>query len=217
MYTDIVVPSGNEKEFIEMANSLGYSAICFLYSTKSEEVKSKDLSVYTGILAEEGEVKNAKKNSDFVIVKNPKDPRLCVEKESPDIIFNLEMNARKDFIHQRNSGVDHIILKYMKKKGVLFGFSLQGIFEQKEKDIFLGRVMQNISIVVKYNTDFIIASFAKHPYEMRNPEDIASLFSSLGMDKRKAKTAMQKVPVVFEKNKKIRSGLLGEGVEILRD
>ena len=220
MYTDIVIPNENEEEFIEIASKLGYLGICFVYPEKDFKPKNiitKKIDVFFGVLCEQGDVKRARKKSDFVLVENPEDARLCVEREAPDVIFNFENQSRKDFIHQRNSGMDHIIARFMEKKGIFSGFSLLSIFEQKEKDVFMGRVMQNIFLLEKYNTGFLVASFAKEPYAMKNPEDIASLFSTLGMNKKKAKASMEKIPLIFERNEKIKKGLLGEGIELLHD
>ncbi len=220
MYTDIVIPNGNEEEFIEIAYKLGYLGICFVYPEKDFKLKkigTEKVEVFFGVLCEQGDVKRARKKADFVLVENPEDARLCVEREAPDVIFNFESQSRKDFIHQRNSGMDHIIARFMKKKGIFPGFSLQSIFEQKEKDIFLGRIMQNIFLLEKYSTDFLIASFAKDPYAMKNPGDIVSLFSTFGMNKKKAKASMEKLPLIFEKNEKIKKGLLRDGIELLND
>ncbi len=149
--------------------------------------------------------------------KNDVNIRRCVEKERPDIILSIENDKRKDFIHQRNSGLDHIIAKISARNNICFGFPLARIIEARDKPQVLGRLMQNLRLVSKYDTGFVMGSFASNPYSMRAVNDIISFFSVLGADKKAIKNALQKIPCIVERNSKLRKGTLSEGVEIVED
>lgn len=213
MFYDIVCPRGNEDRFVNMAKSLGYEGVCFLYEDKlpSNGVDGKGLEIFYGIFTDE--IKKARKSADFVVAKNAESIRKLVEKDKPDVIFGVEMLGKKDFMHQRNSGVDHVICNLAKKKGVGFGFSLKNIIDSKCSPLALGRVMQNIILFEKYGIDVYVCSMSKSPYEMRNPRDICALFAWLGM--KKPKEGMQKLGRGVERNKKTREGLAEDGVEIV--
>ncbi len=218
MYTDIVIPDGNEDKFVKFAEMLGYSSLCFLYEIedfKKPMLKSSNLDIYHGVIVSEKDVKKGRKTADFVVVKKPNDLRLCVEKEKPDIVFDVECDSGKDFIHQRDSALDNVTSKIFNEKTVFLGFSLQNINSSSKKEVLLGRVMQNLVLVKKHNIGLIISSLARDPYDMRNPEDIVSLISTVGLSKNMAKLALQKVPEIFITNRKKRSGHLVDGVEIV--
>ena len=199
MYFDIVCPDNNESDFIEMAKKLGYGGLCFVYEQMPEKTEDESLQVYYGLFAED--VKKARKSADFVVAKDVKNPRPYVEKYVPDLLMGMEKEGKKDFMHQRNSGVDNVISGLAAKKGVALGFSLKDCEDTK----VLGRIMQNIVLCEKYNVDAIPCSMAETPLEMRNPRDVISLFSWLGM--KNPKNSMQKIGEIIERNKKIRKGL----------
>ena len=68
---DIVFPNNNEKDFIKIAEKIGYKEICFVYSIqkiKSKKQTSKKLKIKYGILTEEKNINKAKKLSNIVLV-----------------------------------------------------------------------------------------------------------------------------------------------------
>ena len=170
---DIVFPDGNEKEFIEMAKRLGYSGICFVYNNpKKIEIKS-NLKIISGTIC-----KNKIKKSDLILLES--NNRTLIKKK-PDAVFNIE--GSRDFIHQRDSGLDHVICKEMHKFGVNYAISFSNILNSDDKERLIGRIMQNIMLCNKYKVEVLIASFAKHAYEMRNIQDLISFARTLGVQK----------------------------------
>ena len=103
-----------------------------------------------------------------------------IERLKPNISFSFEENTRTDFIHQRASGLNHILCKSAKENNVTIGYSIKSILDAENKQEILGRMMQNIRICRKYKIKTIIASFAQRPLEMRNVHDLTSLFEILG-------------------------------------
>ena len=191
---DIVIPNNNEEQFISMAEKLGYDSLCFLYSIDSytsnkDSIKKigatgKKIKIVHGIIADSktiGRIKGKLKGEKaFTAVKSSENDRQIIEGSMANMIFSFEENPRRDFIHQRASGLNHILCKLAKEKKVAAGFSLSLILNDKNKNAILGRMMQNISLCKKFKLKTIIASFAQYPYDMRGAHDIKSLFEILG-------------------------------------
>ena len=189
---DIVIPNNNEKEFIAIAEKLGFKGICFLYELKDYLAKQekfvndgKKIKIYNGILVNSKNIRkiNTKsKSADaFIVAKSSNNDREAIEKSNADIIFSLEEGAKKDFIHQRASGLNHILCKLAKENNVIVGFSLSSILNARNKHEILGRIMQNIKICRKFKAKTIVGSFAEKPFEMRSAHDIISLFGILDL------------------------------------
>ncbi|MBU90732.1 hypothetical protein CMO94_04270 [Candidatus Woesearchaeota archaeon] len=189
---DIVIPNNNEEEFILVAEKLGFKGICFLYefndySAKQEKFvnNGKKIKIYNGILANHKDIRKIstklKGANVFIAVKSSNNDREIIEKSSADLIFSLEENTRRDFIHQRASGLNHILCKLAKENKVIVGFSLTSILNAGNKHEVLGRIMQNIKICRKFKTKTIVGSFTGKPFEMRSVHDIMSLFGILGL------------------------------------
>lgn len=188
---DIVIPANNEEEFIEMAEKLGYKSLCFLYGANEylnlpKKFESKGIKIYTGILADSGNInKIGSKFSNtkvFVAVKSSNNDREVIEKSKADMIFCFEDSVKKDFIHQRASGLNHILCKLANKNNLIIGLSLISILNSKNKHVILGRMIQNIKICKKFKVRTIIASFAENPFDMRSIHDLKSLFAGLGYE-----------------------------------
>ena len=187
---DFVTPNNNEEEFISIADKLGYKELSFLYNIndyldkqKKFKIKNTDIKVDIGILADNRsiyEIKNKLKDEKaFIVVKSSTNDKDIIERLKPNIIFSFEENTRKDFIHQRASGLNHILCKSAKENNVTIGFSIKSILDAENKQEILGRMMQNMKLCRKYKIKTIIASFARKPLEMRNVHDLASLFEIL--------------------------------------
>ena len=194
---DIVIPNGNEDLFISMAERLGYKELMLLYdSSKFEEMQNiqsnSKIKIRVGILAE---LKNMQKikskfKGHFVAAKSSDSDRDVMEKVYADLIFSLEEASRKDFMHQRGSGLGNILAKLAHDNSVSIGFSISSLLNSKNKNMIMGRMMQNIRLCRKYKTKMVIASFATSPYQMRSPHDIISMFSLFGMAQQEAKDAL---------------------------
>ncbi len=188
---DIVLPKNNEDKFISIAEKLGYNSLLFLYNpeeyTEKQKtpIKNAKIKIIYGILANEKNIQKInnkfKGKNVFVAIKSSASSREIIERSYANLIFSLEEHGRKDFMHQRGSGLDHILAKLAHDKNVSIGFSLNSIINSKNKGIIMGRMMQNIMLCRKYKVKTIIASFAETPFGMRSPYDVMSLFASLGM------------------------------------
>ncbi|MBU2560911.1 MAG: hypothetical protein KKD17_01340 [Nanoarchaeota archaeon] len=197
---DFVFPKGNEPEFIEIAEKLGIASLCFVYDTPkdiSEFQKKTRVKLSTAILCKPEDVKKYK-GKFLTIVRAPDDQmqlRHIIEKIRPDILFNLEFHRRKDFLHHRASGLNHILAVLAKEKGVAIGFNFSALVSASPRDraLFLGRMMQNIVFARKFKFRTVIASFAESPWQMRAGQELGSFFVGLGMAAVEVHTALEGV------------------------
>ena len=223
---DIVFPNGNELNFIRMAEKLGYNSLCFVYNFKinlraiRENIsliqKETKIKLYLGLLSDAKNVSKSKKFCDIVLVEATGDDQVLFERIKPDIVYNLELAARKDSLHFRNSGLNQVLCRFAAENKIIVGFSFNSILNFKNRILLLGRIIQNIGLCRKYKIETCFASFAKMPYEMRAYHDLISFLIVLGMHASKAKKSLLSVLERVKLNiKKKSSEYIGEGVEIV--
>ena len=184
---DFVLPGNNEKEFIIMAERLGYKSLFFLYPfdtfQENQNFESK-IKIHRGILANPKNIdvinQKSKNKEVFVAIKSSDADREIIEKNNVNLIFGFEEISRKDFFNQRLSGLDHILCKLAHDNDTSIGFSVSLLLNSENKSIILGRMMQNINLCRKFKVKMITGSFARNPLEMRSPYDLESLFKILG-------------------------------------
>jgi len=197
MPSDIVLPKGNEEEFIDRAIKLNFSKLYFLYEfdsgikEKVEEVEKlkRKIDVKCMVLARKKDVEKARRYGK-VILKAGGDNRVLLSKKRV-IIYGLELSKRDDFIYYRNSGLDQILCRLANKNNNIVCFSFNEILKREgyERARLIGRIMQNIKLCRKYKVKIIIGSFANDVYEMRNYKDLLSFFQLIGMTGKEAKEA----------------------------
>ncbi|MBU1975948.1 MAG: hypothetical protein KKG59_06095 [Nanoarchaeota archaeon] len=182
MFVDIVFPKDNEEEFLEVAKKLK-SKLVFIGS-KPEKVSgtySGQLVVNTG---------GIKKGFDLNIGKAKRE---FIESKKVDLIFGFEDESFKDGMHQRNSGLNHVLCKLAKDKNKMIAFDFSLLLHAKDKQLVFGRMLQNAMLLKKFKNQVVIASFAKNPYELRSGKDYQALLEELGFDIPSAKTAVNRL------------------------
>ena len=198
MFREIVIPNNNEEEFIEVASRLGIRKLIFLYDPEEFDGKlqdkttklngSKGLKIESGFMMAQKNARHAKKG--LMAAKSSEKDRVFIEKYDVNLMFGLEEAARKDYLHQRASGLNQIMCELLRKKNIAVGFSYSSLFDPQSYTI-IGRMMQNIRLCQKYKVKTVIGSFASDPYLLRQPHDIISLFSMLGMDSKRTRESWQ--------------------------
>jgi ribonuclease P/MRP protein subunit RPP1 len=115
-----------------------------------------------------------KENSNKSIIFTSDDDELnrkILEKENIQILL-LNMEKRKDFQKQRNSGLNHVLAKLAKKKEIIIGINLDEIIKtsEKEKARILARIRQNIQICNKnkLKMKFISKDNKRNIYDMKS-------------------------------------------------
>ncbi len=197
MIPEIVTPKNNEEEFIHIASRLGIGVIYFLYNfdyydkTKIEKMFStfahnQKIKVYTGLIVNQKNIKNASTISKFLVVKSSNNDRSFIESNRINLIYGLEETYKRDFLHQRASGLNHILCELVRKNKVIIGFSYSSLLNKSSlntptSSLIMGRMMQNIKLCKKYKCAMTVASFTENPFELRSPYDVRSLFRLMGM------------------------------------
>jgi RNase P/RNase MRP subunit p30 len=173
---DIVFPKGNEEKFIEVSKKIGFDSLCFVYTLN--EFSRKNFDVKYGVLCSEKEIIKAKRLSNLIFVKAPENPRKLIEGCKNVIIFDFEQNFQKDFLHQKRTGLNHILCSLCAKNDITIGFSFRSFLEAdlKQRNVLIGRMMANIKLCLKYNVKMMFGSFANEPYDMRSIKDLESFF-----------------------------------------
>jgi hypothetical protein len=195
---DIVMPKNNEKDFIAMAKKLGFKELVFLYINKSMFYKRKeDIKITNALITDE---KKTQKDIP-TFVKSPKDARFVFEKARPICVFDLELQKR-DFMHQRGSGFNHIMAKFANNNNIHVGFSFSTILNASKLQSarIIGRIKQNIKLCRKYKVKTVIASFTNNPMDMRAPKDLIAFFTTLGLHPKEAKDSITRS---FKKKSKV--------------
>lgn len=185
---DIVFPDGNEKEFISLAEKLNLKGLCFVYSRVVDVSglnESTGLDISSAILCEENVVRKFK-GKHLTVLRAPDDQtrlRHIIEQVRPDILIGVEFSRRKDFVHHRASGLNHVLAEIARQKNVSVGFDFSSLLKLKNCDcaVCMGRMSQNIRFARKYNFNMVIASFASSPWHLRSGHDLTSFFKNLGL------------------------------------
>src|SRR3989338_6444046 len=192
MHSDIVLPKNNEAEFMEIAAKLGIRKLYFLYDfdgsneekiqKKLESIENKKINIEIGFILNQKNLNKAAKNSRLLAVKSSDKDRYFIESKKISMIYGFEESVKKDFMHQRASGLNHILCDLARKNNILIGFSYSSIINSKNPAVIIGRMMQNLALCRKYKVNTVIASFSSNPFELRQQHDISSLFKMLGAD-----------------------------------
>lgn len=95
-------------------------------------------------------------------------------------VFLLSQFGRKDFMKQKNSGLNQVLAKIAKKENVEIGIDLDEIVESKgkNKSEIISRIKQNIMLCKKNNLGMKFVSSEKNK---RDFYDLKSLGLVLGM------------------------------------
>jgi RNase P/RNase MRP subunit p30 len=192
---DIVFPEKNEQEFFEMAKKLGYKGLVLVYpspaAAKSAPKAPAGLSVRAAVLAEPKKAFQLRSQGILTFVQCSDQDRAVLERGSADVLFGAESTMPKDYMHQRGSGLNHVMCELAKKNKVAIGFSFAGILASSQRSQLLGRISQNIMLCRKYKVSTVIASFAKDPWKMRSPHDLQAFFTVLGMNQKDSMQSLE--------------------------
>jgi hypothetical protein len=111
-------------------------------------------------------------------------------KSGVSMLYNLELlDARRDHLHHRNSGLDSTTAKLAATQGILIGINLANL--RAFDPVVMGRIMQNIELCRQHKAQMAVFSNAQTAAELANPADVQSLLRVLGMSSQQAKSAMQ--------------------------
>lgn len=130
------------------------------------------------------------KKNGLVIVEGGRFNREILSNRKVDVLLSPEKGIKKDSLHYRNSGLNHVLCNLARKNNIAIGISFNEILNSKKRDKLLGRIMQNIRLCRKYKVRMLLASFATNKYEMRLANDLISFAVCIGMHPKEAKGAL---------------------------
>ena len=130
-------------------------------------------------------LKNQKKE-EIVQGKSIEFNRKVLEKGNASMLI-LSHTDKKDKLKQRDSGLNQVLCKIAKEKGITLAIDLNELMktpDKKEKSLILARMIQNMRLIKKYNNKFKLLNF-------RNKPQAFSFLLTLGADTQTAKKALE--------------------------
>lgn len=126
--------------------------------------------------------------------------RKILENRKVDILLSPEKGRKEDYIHQRNSGLNHILAKIASKNKIAIGINFSDILKanNEERAKLIGRIKQNIKLCRKYKVKMIIATFASNKYELRSVKDLENFALVLGMNTKEAKESLTNYGLILK-------------------
>ena len=195
MFMDIVLPGGNEQDFIGMARRLSLDALLFLYPKKRKpSLPETDFPVYAGRYVEGKEcVKLRGDAARYEAALAPEKLLPVLGRGAADSVWLLETLSRTDHLHYRRSGLNQVSCALARDKEVHIGISLRMLLTSRgwRRAKLLGRISQNLRFCRKFGTQMAIASFARGPWELWAPAEIKSLLLTLGAEPGQANAVLE--------------------------
>jgi RNase P/RNase MRP subunit p30 len=104
-----------------------------------------------------------------VVVRCNENIREIMEQTRNIYVFGCEDQKKHDFIHYRNSGLNHILANIAKENKIKFLFNFAEFIklDNHKRAIVLGRLKQNIMLYNKYKVGFEFASFASTQFQLK--------------------------------------------------
>jgi ribonuclease P/MRP protein subunit RPP1 len=202
---------------VKLAEQLGWDGICLtadfqdiktlkVFSDRISDMRKETvMDLFSGAeitgKSAQGFQKDSRKALDYVdliLVRGGGDEvnRSAAECWEVDLLCHPEKLAEKDFMKQRNSGIDHVMAKFMAERLIGMEFNLTEILNSYGmlRSQVLGRMHQNVVLARKYSVSMILTSGGQGNWELRAPRDLISIGNILGMTPGEAKEAVSENP-----------------------
>jgi len=77
------------------------------------------------------------------------------------VIFNFEKFSGRDYFNIRQSGLNQVLCKALKKNGIAVGFSFSEVLNKEgfERSKLLGKMEQNVRFCKKYKVKMVFDNF----------------------------------------------------------
>jgi len=163
-----------------------------LVLTKEKQEKfsfSKICKVTVKEIKNSNELRKLKKK-DINIIKGSKFNREVFESKFTDILLDPYVYIKKDSLHHRNPGLNHVLCKTAHKNNKIIALSFSEILRSRQKEMIFGRIRLIIKLCRKYKIKMIFASFAENKWEMRDAKDLLNIAVFLGMTPGEAQKAL---------------------------
>lgn len=217
-------------EQLDLVKSMGWHCVCFTkefgsgFSDFLREVeglrKNSPLRLLTGALVNKPVRRNARKALDKVdLVFVEGQAREASECWEVDVLSRPDKEAERDYMKQRDSGIDHIIARNMLERFIALELNFSDILHSRGRSraILLGRIRQNIKIALKYNTPIVFTTGSDKLSDLRSPGEMFSLARVLGLSEGAAKATVSSNPMrLIDKSGARRNpDILLKGLEVV--
>jgi RNase P/RNase MRP subunit p30 len=110
--------------------------------------------------------------------------RRAIETLNIDYLVSPEVRTLKDTLKQRDSGLNHVVCKIAKEKGVAVVVDMGEVarLRGKEKALRLSKIMQNVKIARNAGCKILIGSFGKDKSGVFDLKGRKAFGESLGMN-----------------------------------
>ncbi len=132
--------------------------------------------------------KNLKSKKLAVIAKDNQFNRRALETLNINYLISPEKAGQKDTLKQRESGLNHVLAKIANEKqiSIIIDISYLKNLDKKKKAQALARIMQNINICKKTNTNIKITDLKNQS----NPKQLQSILFSLKASSQQVKNSV---------------------------
>ncbi len=130
--------------------------------------------------------KKEKPKSQIVVqAQDEKFNRKILENKDVDIFLDPHTHNRKEYLKQRDSGLNEFLCKLAKENNIKIGIDISKLtkLEKKQKSKILARIIQNIKLCKRTKTQIILFP------NTHKKQDILSFFISLKGSTEQAKQA----------------------------
>lgn len=179
--------------------ALGWGGACILHgdSNKGDTkiLESNDEFILLNGVLLSGDVKKsgrtALKKFDLVYVTGP-DLRDYVESWDVDVVLDPHKGSDRDPLYQRDSGIDHVMAKFMAERNMFLALSLDTVISSEglQRAQAIAKNRQNVRLARKYGVKILLSSGAISSETLRTPLDLMSLGWLFGLTLKESREAL---------------------------
>ena len=104
----------------------------------------------------------------------------CTEHPRVIALIGGETLERKDKLHQKNSGLNMVLAAAAVRQGKALLLDAS-VLSLDSRSRILGRLFQNAMLARKAKLPILVVSGARHPFQMRSPQELKCLAQYLGI------------------------------------
>lgn len=182
------------KEIVERAKELGFDNVIFIKEASNLDDMKKDDN-FDAIMIKTKNIELFRRMVDkasnyfsivFVLGTSDAINRTALEHKKVHALVSPEYGRGYDYTNYRNSGLNQVLCKIAHDNGKKIIFSFNEILKAngEERAKIIGRIMQNIMLCEKYNTDIRFGNFSMKKEDIRAASDLRSFNIALGMTPR---------------------------------
>jgi len=216
-------------DLAKTAKRLNYSGFCFVeYFQNDDQIKRRyaeiqkaaekeKIEIYLGFEARnphELEVLSQKRRKFDVLLAQGGDLRMnrfAVETPEVDILTHPSFE-------RNDSGMNHVLMKLAKENNVAIEINFRELLinERKSRSKVISNMISNANLAKKIHAPLIICSGSLSHWELRDPLELISFMSHLGMKTEEAKECLTKIPekIVLQNKERRNQKWVQPGVKI---